>query len=299
MYEIWLWENYFSLHRGIEPASVLRLAFKSYALPTDLSRSSTLCSVVSFPCVHHIDQQEASRMSVTFFSCVSVVLETCLTFIDHSCQLVASRRSRASENENQSVRVLETQMCLVNVTSGLYFGKSEVLRSLKRNLGTQNRGHHDTQRWYVRERCRKRPKSMTSSKARKDQHWNCLKGSIWQQQQQTTTATTTTSPRKEMKRMKNDGLCRVHRYHFRLKRTKLSSELSQWGLAVVCPCGIDHFVEERFCSGERGHPSVHSYWWSYYFEGGTITRHAGQRLGGRQWLHVTSDRPQSPSYNAS
>ena len=88
---------------GIEPVTVLRLAFKPYALPTDLSRSSTLCSVVSFPCAHHTDQQEASRMSVSCFSCVSFVLETCLTFIDHSCQLVASRGSRVSENENQSV----------------------------------------------------------------------------------------------------------------------------------------------------------------------------------------------------
>lgn len=115
-------------------------------------------------------------------------------------------------------------------------------------------------------------KSMKMGHHQSDQHWNCLKGSIWRQQQHqkqtTTTATTTTSLRKEVKRMKNDGLFRAHRYHSRQKRTKLSSELSVWGLAVVRHCGIDHFVEKLFCSRERGHPFDHSYWWSYYFNGG-------------------------------
>lgn len=85
-----------------------------------------------------------------------------------------------------------------------------------------------------------------------------------------TTTTTTTSLRKEMKRMKKDGLCRASIYNFGLKRTKLSSELSEWGSAVVRHCGIDHFVEKRFCSGERGHPFDHSYWWSYYFKGSQL-----------------------------
>ena len=43
--ESWLWEKNPLLHRGLEPASRLRLAFQSNALPTELSQPQLLCTV--------------------------------------------------------------------------------------------------------------------------------------------------------------------------------------------------------------------------------------------------------------
>ena len=43
--ESWLWQKNPLLHRGLEPASRLRLAFQSNALPTELSQPQLLCTV--------------------------------------------------------------------------------------------------------------------------------------------------------------------------------------------------------------------------------------------------------------
>ena len=94
----WLWEKNSLPHRGLEPASVLRLAFQSDALPTELSQTLVICFLLSQR-LHHMLIYSCTN---AYFYCRFICMN----------ELYAAHRERFASRKNctwfDHARVLET-----------------------------------------------------------------------------------------------------------------------------------------------------------------------------------------------